>query len=60
MWVCVCVFLINFLINFFFQTSGAKKRKMRTEKGTKDFFFLKKLFGGRWEWENGPKSSLTL
>lgn len=33
---------------------------MRTEKGTKDFFFLKKLFGGRWEWENGPKSSLTL
>ncbi len=56
MWVCVCVFLINFLINFFFQTSGAKKRKMRT----KDFILFFKLFGGRWEWENGPKSSLTL
>lgn len=58
--MCVCVCVCFFLINFFFQTSGAKKRKVRNEKGTQDFYFFLNLFGGRWEWENGPKSSLTL
>ncbi len=41
---------------FFKNISGAKKREVRTEKGTQEKN-LKELFGGRWEGENGPKSS---